>query len=152
SFIGLAITTMVFGIVVYLLLGRRIGTKRAEQRMIDGHDKNNKLPFTPVRLRHLVVFLIVSTFNHAVILSIIAFIPLFMIDNFGIGKETAAILLAIIYSAGLWASPLGGYLSDRFGDGAGCTGCVFYCRSCYLSAKLDSLRLGFRCCSALSLA
>jgi MFS family permease len=38
-----------------------------------------------------------------------------MVDDFGISKRTAASLLAFIYSAGLWAGPLGGYLSDRLG-------------------------------------
>ncbi|GAI49601.1 unnamed protein product, partial [marine sediment metagenome] len=35
--------------------------------------------------------------------------------SFGIGREVAAALIAVIYFAGLWASPLGGHLSDRLG-------------------------------------
>jgi len=49
------------------------------------------------------------------IVSVISFIPLFMVDHFGIGEEAAAALLALVYSAGLWGGPLGGYLSDRLG-------------------------------------
>ena len=30
-------------------------------------------------------------------------------------KETAAVIIAVVYSAGLWAGPLGGYLSDHVG-------------------------------------
>ncbi|MBN2568744.1 MAG: MFS transporter, partial [Deltaproteobacteria bacterium] len=30
--------------------------------------------------------------------------------------KTAALSLALLYSAGIWASPLGGYLSDRLGS------------------------------------
>jgi ACS family D-galactonate transporter-like MFS transporter len=37
------------------------------------------------------------------------------VDKIGYSKETAGTFFAVIYSAGLWASPLGGYLSDRFG-------------------------------------
>ncbi len=113
SFIGLAIPIIAFGIVFYVLLGRRADTKRAEHRTTDSHDRT---PFTPDRLRRLVAFIILSTFTSALIFSTIAFIPLFMVDHFGIGKETAAVFLAIIYSAGLWAGPLGGYLSDRLGS------------------------------------
>ncbi|GAH79950.1 unnamed protein product, partial [marine sediment metagenome] len=51
----------------------------------------------------------------AVTFATIAFIPLFMVDHFGVGEGTAAVFLSIIFSAGLWASPLGGYLSDRLG-------------------------------------
>ena len=113
SFIGLAIPIIAFGIVFYVLLGRQVDTKRAEHRITDSHDRT---PFTPGRLRRLVAFIILSAFTSAVIFSTIAFIPLFMVDHFGIGKETAAAFLAIIYSAGLWAGPLGGYLSDRLGS------------------------------------
>ena len=48
-------------------------------------------------------------------MSVISFIPLFVVDRFGISEEVAAALIAVIYSAGLWVSPLGGYLSDRLG-------------------------------------
>jgi hypothetical protein len=40
-------------------------------------------------------------------LSVVAFIPLYLVDHFGIGKEHAGALFAIIYSAGLWMSPWG---------------------------------------------
>lgn len=112
SFITLAVPTMAFGILFYVLLGRRADTKRAKHRITSSH---SQAPPTPGHLRRLAVLIILSTFNGAMIFSIIAFIPLLMVDHFGVGKETAAIFLAIIYSAGLWASPLGGYLSDRLG-------------------------------------
>jgi MFS family permease len=38
-----------------------------------------------------------------------------MVDHFGVSKEAAAAMLALVYSGGLWAGPLGGYLSDRIG-------------------------------------
>jgi MFS family permease len=59
--------------------------------------------------------MILTTFTQAVTFSAVAFIPLFLVDHFGVGEGTAAAFLSIIYSAGLWASPLGGYLSDRLG-------------------------------------
>ena len=48
-------------------------------------------------------------------MSVISFIPLFAVDRFGASAGVAAALVAVIYSAGLWVSPLGGYLSDRLG-------------------------------------
>jgi len=111
-FIALAVPTILFGIIFYVLLGRRADTKKTEYR-ITGSD--NETPPTPHRLHRLVPFIILSTFNGAVIISTISFIPLFLVDHFGISKETAAASMALIYSAGLWASPLGGYLSDRWG-------------------------------------
>ena len=111
SFIGLAIPTIAFGIVFYRLLGRRGYTNKAE-RGIPTHTET--LP-TPGHLRRLVSFLILSIAGQVLIFSVISFIPLFMVDHFGVGEEAAAAFLALIYSAGLWAGPLGGYLSDRLG-------------------------------------
>ena len=48
-------------------------------------------------------------------LSTISFIPLFIVDHFGASKEAAGVMLALIYAAGFWGGPLGGYLSDRWG-------------------------------------
>ena len=112
SFIGLAIPTMIFGIIFYVLLGRRAKISKAQQTVTPHH---RGAPSPPGYLRRLVVFLILNTFTQAVTFATIAFIPLFMVDHFGVGEGTAAAFLSIIYSAGLWASPLGGYLSDRLG-------------------------------------
>ena len=45
----------------------------------------------------------------------LSFVPLFMVDEFGISEQMAGSFLSIRYSAGLWASIMGGYLSDRLG-------------------------------------
>lgn len=111
SFITLAVPTIVFGIIFYALLGQRAHMEK-KHRIADSHGET---PATQGRLSHLVVFVILSTFNFSVIFSIISFIPLFLVDQFGVGEKTAAAFLAMIYSAGLWASPLGGHLSDRLG-------------------------------------
>ena len=39
-----------------------------------------------------------------------------MVDHFGVSKEIAAASLSVPFSAVFWASPLGGYLADRFGN------------------------------------
>ena len=48
-------------------------------------------------------------------MSMMSFIPLFMVDHFGVSERIAAIFLSLIFFAGLGGSPLGGYLSDRLG-------------------------------------
>ncbi len=112
SFIAIAIPTFVFGIAFYVLLGQLRHTKKAEPGIPNSYTQT---PSTPSRLRWLVAFLILSIAGVALILSIISFIPLFLVDHFGVSEEAAAALLALVYSAGLWAGPLGGYLSDRLG-------------------------------------
>jgi len=113
SFIGLAVPTMIFGIIFYVLLGRRAKMSKTKQTLTHHHDET---PSPPGYLRRLVPFMILTTFTGAVTLSTIAFIPLFMVDHFGVSEGTAAAFLSITFSAGLWASPLGGYLSDRLGS------------------------------------
>lgn len=111
-FIGLAIPAIGFGILFYLLLGRRLAVKEAEHG-ISASDKET--PSAPGRLRRLVSFLTLSTFTHALVMSIISFIPLFLVDHLGISKEMAAASIALIFSSGFWAGILGGYLSDHLG-------------------------------------
>ncbi len=112
SFVTLAIPTAVLGTVLYVLLRRVADTKKA-QPTIPTSDTET-LP-TQNRWRRLAPFIILSTFTGAPLFSTISFIPLFMVDHFGISKEIAGVFLVLIYSSGFWAAPLGGYLSDRLG-------------------------------------
>ena len=114
SFIALAVPTILLGGVLYVVLGRRLKTRAVEYAAIDstgrvaGAAHNNFHKLAP--------FIIISTFAHAVTFCMVAFIPLFLVDRFGLEKEAAAVFLSIFYSAGLWASLLGGILSDRLGS------------------------------------
>jgi MFS family permease len=111
-FIVLAVPIIVFGIVFYVLLGRWAAVSKAERRIMSS---DNQAPSAPGRWHLLVFFLILVGFTQAVGMAIGPFIPLFLVDHFGLGEATAAAFMGIIYSPGLWAAPLGGYLSDRLG-------------------------------------
>ncbi len=112
SYIWLAVPTILFGIAFYIFLGRRGYGRKAKSGMPESHTE--ALP-VPGRSRRLISFLTLSIAGQILIVSVISFIPLFLVDYFGVGEEAAAALLALVYSAGLWAGPLGGYLSDRLG-------------------------------------
>ena len=111
-FIILAIPTIIFGILLHMLLGRHVPAKRAEPKTTSDYIET---PPAPGRRRRLVTILILSIFNQAVLFATVSFIPLFLVDHFGIGKEVAAASMSLVYAMGLWAGPLGGYLSDRLG-------------------------------------
>ena len=113
SFIILSIPTVLFGVAFYILLGRRILTMEEHQDTISAPSEASPGPRLFFRL---VAFLALSTFNAAIFFSTVPFIPLFLVDHYGISQEAGAALLAFVYSAGFWASPLGGYLSDRWGS------------------------------------
>lgn len=112
SFVGLAIPVIVFGIVLYALLARQRYQGKIEEKA--GESKIEKSSVL-VNRRHLSAFLTLAIVGEMAIWAIIAFVPLFLVDRLGVGEETAGILLALVYSGGLWASPLGGYLCDRWG-------------------------------------
>jgi predicted MFS family arabinose efflux permease len=114
TFIALAIPTILFGVVFYMILGRRLNAKAAEYAAGCSTQREETAP--PGNVNRIVPFIILSTFTNALMYCVIAFIPLFLVDRFNLSKEAAAAFIAIFYSAGLWASLLGGTLSDRFGS------------------------------------
>lgn len=131
SFIGLAVPTLLFGALFYVLLGHR-----GDNRPVGETTVSPSVP-TPTqatgRVRRLAAILVLGTFTQAVLVSIISFIPLYMVDHFGINEGIAAIFVSVVYSAGIWASPLGGYLSDRIGRlPVILTGCIIVGPAIYL--------------------
>lgn len=111
SYIGLAVPTILFGIFFYSILGK-LRLAAPERFASQGEPKEGEVPGDR---RRLVSFLVLSTSIGAMMTSVLAFAPLFLVDRFGISKEAAAAFYAFIYSAGLWVGPLTGYLSDRWG-------------------------------------
>jgi MFS family permease len=112
SFIGLAIAPLIFGIILYRVLGRRAAMSLTQPETIKHHEEAAP---QPGYRRRLVVFMILSVVTGGLVASATWALPLYMVDHFGASEQTAASLMAIYYSAGLWASPLGGHISDRLG-------------------------------------
>ena len=112
SFIFLAVPTLAFGIYFHWILKKRKGGRSLDR--VRSSRPTEGAP-APRLLRPLIVVIFLSTFSAAILFAVMSFIPLFLVDRIGYSKETAGTFFAVIYSAGLWASPLGGYLSDRFG-------------------------------------
>jgi len=113
SFIGLAVPTLIFGIVFYVLITRWSKPGTQTQPMVS--ESPEATPSQPPRRRQLVAFMTLTIIVQAIGFAVMSFITLYMVDHFGVSEETAAVFLSVLYSAGLWASPLGGYISDRLG-------------------------------------
>ena len=111
TFISLSILTFVFGVIFYMLLGRLNKTSQSDSKPSASTDTahseggNSKL----------VAFVILGIALQIATFSVLSFVPLFAVDKLKTTKEVGASLLAIAQFAGLWAGPLGGYLSDRLG-------------------------------------
>jgi MFS family permease len=111
-FIALAVPAAVVGIILYVILGRRGLAKKSQPRVTPSQKDKAA---DQGRMGPLAYFIFLATYTHAVLFSTMSFIPLFLVDHFLVSKATAGALLALIYSAGLWVGPIGGYLSDRWG-------------------------------------
>jgi FSR family fosmidomycin resistance protein-like MFS transporter len=112
TIISVAIPTIALGIALYTLLGRLRPSGKAEPVKAAA---GVETPLPSGYWRLLVAFITLSIVGHILIYSTISFVPLFLVDRFGMSEEAAAGLLALTYSGGLWGGPLGGYLSDRLG-------------------------------------
>ncbi len=111
AFIGLAIPATILGIILYIAMAKISAKRKTADTMTQ-----TQLPVKPGQLRRIIFFIILSTYMQSVLASVLTFVPLFAIERFGVSKEAAAVFLSLNYSSGLWAAPLGGYLSDRVGS------------------------------------
>jgi MFS family permease len=112
SFIGLAVPTLIFGAIFYRIMGRYTRTSQ-EQQVVAYED--NETSTASGRVHRLVAFITMSVFTGGVLSSAISFVPLYMTDRLYVSEQMASSFLSILYLAGLWASPVGGYISDRVG-------------------------------------
>jgi len=112
TFIIVAIPVIIFGLVFSRLIGR-FSKKESPEYKVEKVQSQKKL--TTRQWINLGSVMLLTASIAAVVISLIAFIPLFIVDYFGVPANSAASYLAILYSGGLWAPLLGGYLSDRIG-------------------------------------
>lgn len=113
TFIGLSIPMMLYGIVIYFFLRRVPLAEKAEP-------EEKLLEKGAIKLRRrkyvkLGAFILLTTSTASIFASVIAFLPLFFVDFHHISEAKAGMLIAVIYSAGFWAAPLGGFISDKVG-------------------------------------
>lgn len=112
TIISLAIPAFIIGIVLFVLLGKRGYAQKAPP--VDA-SRRAEIQVTPSNPRRLVPFITLGVALQVLILSVISYIALFAVDDLQASEETGALLYSLFHFAGLWAGPVGGYLSDRLG-------------------------------------
>jgi MFS family permease len=116
AYFGLAVPMIIFGIIFFIVLGR-INAADALNGAAHHREAKAAVPAGPfIGMGRIVAFIIFSTLVHALSTTVVSFLTVYLVDRFGVDNLTAAQLLSLIYLAGVWASPLGGYLADRFGQ------------------------------------
>jgi MFS family permease len=113
AYLTLAIPTAILGVFFYIWLNRHYG--KASMEKIKSRQISEEPP-QPGYKRRLWAFLIMMVLGGGAAATVNSFLTLFMVNELGTTKEVAAMALAIIYSSGLWAGPVGGWISDRIGS------------------------------------
>jgi MFS family permease len=111
-FLTFAIPVAIFGIFFYYFMRQRPTMTRDGAATIRNI---SEAPLAPGHVRRIVSLLILTLLGSGFSLSMAAFLTLYMVDKFGATEQVAASVLSIFWSAGLWAGPVGGYISDRIG-------------------------------------
>ena len=111
SFLVLAAPTLAFGVLLYFLMDRR---KPKPEAAIDAAEYN-AIPRKAGNRRDLLAFMALSSVITIVVTALVSFIPLFLVDHFGMSQVAAALIIAIVYFTGIFANPISGFLSDRLG-------------------------------------
>jgi FSR family fosmidomycin resistance protein-like MFS transporter len=112
TIISMAIPALIIGIVLFLLLSRRGYAKKTDRTTADIQPESRQ---TKGSVRRLIPYITLGMMLQVLIFGAISYIALFAVDNFGASEDTGAFLFAFFHFSGLWAGPVGGYLSDRIG-------------------------------------
>jgi len=113
SFIALAIPTIILGAWFFIYLRKRYGKSHIEAMK---RKQTEERPPQPGYRRRLTAFLTMMVLGGGASASVNAFLPVYLKESLGASNELSAMSLSIIFSSGLWAGPVGGWLSDRFGS------------------------------------
>ena len=113
SFIILAVPTVVLALIFLFYLMRRGG--RAHVEKIQQRIPDEKPP-QPGYKRRLIAFLVMMVIGGGVGMSIMPLLTLYMTDELGASNALAGGLMSVVFSSGLWAGPVGGFISDKIGS------------------------------------
>jgi MFS family permease len=107
---------IVLGIVLFVLLGSMKRQAAPDEDKV-GARTEVRTPEARQRLSKLITYIVIGTAGQIFIMSVIAFLPMFVVDRLGENEGVGAAIQAVIYLGGLPAGPIAGYLSDRLGAG-----------------------------------
>ena len=136
TFLSLSVPVALLGIAVFILIQRRIlhadtymreqavageadvtatGDAGAQSTAARNHMGASRSQPRPFAVSRMTFFLILTGFIGAAAATVIPFIPLYLTDVRGVDDRLAAGFISIIFAAGFFAAPLGGWLSDTIG-------------------------------------
>ena len=112
SFIALAIPTIILGLFFFHYLNKRYGKSHIEAMK---RKQMEERPPQPGYKRRLIAFLTMMVVGGGAGATVNSFLPVYIKEVLGASNEVSAMSLSIIFSSGLWAGPIGGWIADRIG-------------------------------------
>jgi MFS family permease len=110
--VSMAIPAFIIGIVLFLILSRR---GYAPKALNNAASRPVETATGTFNLRRLIPFITLGVVLQMMLTGAVSYIALFAVDNLNASADTGAFLFSLFHFAGLWAGPVGGYLSDRIG-------------------------------------
>lgn len=117
SMITISLPIIVYGIALFAILNRwGFGAATRTRGQIGaGEQSGAQSDQNAGRVRNIAPVIALNALVQIFVYTTVNFIPFFVVDHLGGTKETAAVMLSLAHSAGIWSGPLGGLLSDRIG-------------------------------------
>jgi MFS family permease len=112
TIVSMSIPAFIIGIVLFVLLSRRGYASKAAPVAADTQPESGQGSGS---VRRLIPFITLGVMLQVLVFAAISYIALFAVDDLNASEDTGAFLFALFHFAGLWAGPVGGYLSDRIG-------------------------------------
>jgi MFS family permease len=112
SFVTLAVPTVILGLAFFLYLRKRYGRAHVEAMK---RRQMEERPPQPGYRRRLAAFLTMMVVGGGAGATVHSFLPVYIKEVLGASNEVSAMSLSILFSSGMWAGPLGGWLADRIG-------------------------------------
>jgi FSR family fosmidomycin resistance protein-like MFS transporter len=112
TIISMAIPALIIGVVLFVVLSRRGYAPKVARVTAERHPETTGPSGNVWRL---VPFITLGVMLQVLIFGATSYIALFAVDNLQASEATGAFLISLFHFAGLWAGPVGGYLSDRWG-------------------------------------
>ena len=109
SYLVLAVPTLLFGLLLYVTLGRFEGNNGAG--LAPAADSP---PPEAAGRPDFLFFVALSAAGTIMVVAGVSYVPLLLVDGFGVSEESAAAILAVVYLAGIFANMAVGFLTDRF--------------------------------------
>jgi MFS family permease len=112
SFLILAVPTIILGVVFFIYLKKKYPKSHVEEMKRRQMAEN---PPQPGYKRRLIAFLVMMVIGGGAGATINSFLVVYMKNQLGASNEVATMSMSIVFSSGLWAGPIGGWISDRIG-------------------------------------